>query len=239
MGEGVLMRPFHRFGLDHWFGLVSSVLVGKATAEWGRRAPRQVEYFFAIATVAYIVEAYRMRWDDLTLATGLPLHLCDLLLFLALLLLYRAPREMNNRHYEWLFIGACGGTSWALITPDIEFGFPHWRYFEFFFCHALIFWILAHLGQNRGGQVCRGAAWRSFKALCLYTLVVGSLDFLFGWNYGYLREKPSAGSVLDFFGPWPTYVLVGLVLSGLLYRALEELGIWLTKPDDRATAGKP
>ncbi|MBM3790173.1 MAG: TIGR02206 family membrane protein, partial [Acidobacteria bacterium] len=35
----------------------------------------------------------------------------------------------------------------------------------------------------------------------------GSLDMIFGWNYGYLRRPPSQPSLLDYLGPWPWYIL--------------------------------
>lgn len=44
-------------------------------------------------------------------------------------------------------------------------------------------------------------------ALNIYGLIVGSINALTGWNYGYLCRKPAEPSLLDFLGPWPWYLL--------------------------------
>jgi uncharacterized membrane protein YwaF len=37
-----------------------------------------------------------------------------------------------------------------------------------------------------------------------------------GTNYGYLNRKPSVGTMLDLFGPWPGYVVVEIaVVAGV------------------------
>ena len=36
-------------------------------------------------------------------------------------------------------------------------------------------------------------------------------------NYGYLNSKPSGGSLLDLFGPWPGYVVVEIVVVAAVW----------------------
>jgi uncharacterized membrane protein YwaF len=47
-------------------------------------------------------------------------------------------------------------------------------------------------------------------------VVAYAFDVAFDVNYGYLRDKPGSGSLLDPLGPWPVYVLValGVLLAG-------------------------
>ena len=46
--------------------------------------------------------------------------------------------------------------------------------------------------------------------------VVMAFNALTGTKYGYLNRKPSVGSLLDLFGPWPGYVVVEiLVVAGV------------------------
>jgi uncharacterized membrane protein YwaF len=40
-----------------------------------------------------------------------------------------------------------------------------------------------------------------------YLLILMGINKVLGSNYGYTMHKPPTGSVLDFFGPWPWYIL--------------------------------
>ncbi len=192
------------FGLSHWLGLALVVLlclgVGRAPAGW-RQAMSRILLFNLLI---YIVIAYATRWTHLNLATCLPLHLCDFILLGALVLLAGWRRSSC---YECICLWSWSGSIWALITPDLPFDFPHYRYFEFFWGHGLIFVILAHLEGNCG-YVLRPDSWkRAALGLQFWVFGVGLLDYCFGWNYGYLLYKPPAGSPLDYLGPWPLYIL--------------------------------
>jgi len=48
-------------------------------------------------------------------------------------------------------------------------------------------------------------------------LITLLINFAIGSNYFYTRQKPPGGSLLDFFGPWPFYILVVEVLAMILF----------------------
>jgi uncharacterized membrane protein YwaF len=62
---------------------------------------------------------------------------------------------------------------------------------------------------------------RAFLALVAYALVVGSLDWIFGWNYGYLRHLPGHRSLLHLFGPFPYYIAWGAAIALLSFVLLD------------------
>ena len=42
----------------------------------------------------------------------------------------------------------------------------------------------------------------------VWAVTVMTFNSVAGTNYGYLNRKPSVGTLLDLFGPWPGYVVV-------------------------------
>lgn len=152
-----------------------------------------------------MVIAYAWRWSHLSWGTCLPLHLCDFILFGATALLLGRRSQIT---FEAINLLSWTSSIWALVTPDLPNDFPHYRYFEFFWGHGLIFVVLAHLEHGQGYRLNRGSWIGAAKGLQAWILLVGGLDYAFGWNYGYLLLKPPAGSPLDYLGPWPFYVLV-------------------------------
>ncbi|MBX3166300.1 MAG: TIGR02206 family membrane protein [Candidatus Eremiobacteraeota bacterium] len=205
------------FGLTHLAGLAGIWLACLLLSRWGRQSRKAIDRFLLLNLIAYMVIAYSWRWSQLSLATCLPLHLCDFILFAACYLLCERRSQIT---FECIHLLSWTSSIWALITPDLPHDFPHYRYFEFFWGHGLIFVVLAHLQGGQGYRLSRdswkGAAW----GLQLWILLVGGLDYLFNWNYGYLMLKPPAGSPLDYLGPWPFYVLVAdALVVGLCWLA--------------------
>lgn len=209
------------FGASHLLGLSLIALSCAFTFSVGRSSLRGGLWLNRLLLgnlLIYIVVAYATRWQDLAWATSLPLHLCDFILLAGLLLLWgRGRSRFRQLAYDCLTLWSWSGSIWALITPDLPHDFPHYRYFEFFWGHGLIFVVMAQLhGWHRLSLDV--SSWkRAAAGLQVWLLSVGGLDYLFGWNYGYLMRKPPAGSPLDFFGPWPVYILVADLISVALF----------------------
>lgn len=95
--------------------------------------------------------------------------------------------------------------------------FPSYPTIYFFLSHGLVVVALLTL---TGGRVVRpraGSPWRAFCVFDAYAAAVATFNWFFGTNYMFLFRKPVDGSILDFFGPWPAYVLVGEGFALLLF----------------------
>ena len=69
-------------------------------------------------------------------------------------------------------------------------------------------------------------------ALNIYAVVVGIINAIAGWNYGYLCRKPAMPSLLDFLGPWPWYLLSLELVAFLTFLILDlvwRLLVWFRK----------
>jgi len=67
------------------------------------------------------------------------------------------------------------------------------------------------------------AVWRVYAITLAFACVAAVGTWLTGGNYMFLRHKPARGSLLDFMGPWPVYILVAAVLALVMFFALAGL----------------
>lgn len=209
---------FRPFTADHAVGLMLVLSECMLVAWLARRAPRTAGYLVALFILLYAVNAYAQRWGRAGLDELLPLHLCDLILILAFSVCLRSRPSPLSR--EWLYLYGCGLSVFALLTPDLYVGFPHWRFFEFFLAHGLIFAAVTLVFQVHGLAARPGAPLRALAGLVGYTLIVGSINAVNGWNYGYVCRKPLAASPLQAMPAWPYYIPLVWLLAWLMFELL-------------------
>ncbi|MTH51938.1 TIGR02206 family membrane protein [Bacillus mangrovi] len=134
---------------------------------------------------------------------ALPLELCNISFIMAVLLLLTGNRLI----YEiLLFIGLLGASQ-ALLTPVLEIGFPHFRFFHFFYTHVWIFAVPLYYTWVKGYRPTFHSVWKMVLFLNILLPAVLGVNFVTGGNYMFLAHKPSSGSLLDLLGPYPWYIL--------------------------------
>ncbi len=147
----------------------------------------------------------------------LPLQLCDASLCLVIVALF----TLNKFVYDLAYYGALAGATMALLTPNVTGPFPSLWTVQFFIDHGLIVAGALYLVWSGQARPSKGSVLRAMLWLNIYAAFVGTIDWIFKTNYMYLRAKPQNGSLLNFLGPWPWYILaaegVALVVFGLLY----------------------
>ena len=62
-----------------------------------------------------------------------------------------------------------------------------------------------------------GSVWRVFAIVNAYAAAVGLFDAIFKTNYMYLCQRPAGASLLDYFGPWPVYLIGGELIALALF----------------------
>ena len=147
----------------------------------------------------------------------LPLHLCDLAIFVA-------AGALITRHplaYEVLWYWALGGTTLAMILPNVAGGFPDWRWVAYFALHGLVVVSALTLTFGHGFFPRPGSSRRVFLLTVGYAALVGAVNRLTGSNFLYLSRKPDEPTLLDWLGPWPVYVGVAALLALVIFTLLE------------------
>jgi hypothetical integral membrane protein (TIGR02206 family) len=147
----------------------------------------------------------------------LPLHLCDLTLFVAVLALLTRNRLAVEILYYW----ALAGTTLAILTPDVEGSYPDWRWVAYFTTHGAVVVSATTLVFGLGRTPRPGSAWRVFLITLGYAAAVGVVDWATGANFLYLARKPAGPTLLDLFGPWPVYIGVAAGVAWALFTVLQ------------------
>ena len=216
---------FESFGASHLAAVGASAAAAVVLPIWSRRAgseglTRAIAWTIAIVLVGNELVYYAHGLATLPLAElareRLPVHVCGAAVYLTAWALCRRGRIAYEVAYFW----GLGGTTQAILTPNVVEGFPSYEYFRFFANHgAIVIGVLfATFALNlRPG---RGSLLRVFVASNLFLAFAAGVNGLLGANYMFLCEPPVGASPM-FFLPWPWYVLflygVGIALILLLY----------------------
>jgi len=218
----VAQSAFPLFGLAHLALLAAVPVVGLGLAAAIRARPaleRPVRLglaaLLAMNQLAYLGYAGARGW--IAPPAGLPVEICDVATWLAVVALAGGPPVFG----ELLYFVGLAGTAQALLTPDLGVAFPSYPAAKFFFGHggtvAAAILLLA-IGRLRPRP---GAWWRALLVLDAYAAAAFVLDRLAGTNYLYLVHKPPVPTLLDRMGPWPWYLLTAEALAAALFLLLQ------------------
>jgi hypothetical integral membrane protein (TIGR02206 family) len=208
--------PFHPYGLAHVIVIGLTIALPFLLAAVAKT--KAVEQVIAAALSLVLVSNYA-AYLCLTHSFGavswqqvLPLQLCDWAMIVVIIALWSHRLSWFEVAYFW----GLGGTVQAVLTPNLSYGFPDFRFFSFFISHCgiiigVVFLMLRYRLRPRAISIAKVFGWTE-----LYFLVTLAADALTGVNYGFLLHKPEAKTLLNILSDYrPLYLLQmhGLALA--------------------------
>ncbi|KPL80838.1 hypothetical protein ADN00_01225 [Ornatilinea apprima] len=215
---------FVLFGRQHLaaLGLVGLVclLIILFRGYWNGRAKAATRW--GLLALIYLCEGSWQVWmwaiGEWSIQGMLPLWLCSVTSWsMPLLLVWR-----SDRYYQWAYSMGVLGAVMALLTPDLmQYGFPHFRFIEFFTLHGLLIVAVVYMTAVEGFRPrLRSLPW-VILVTNLYWVFCAWVNAQIGSNYLYTQGKLPTPSLLDYLGPHPWYLLwmegIGIGLCLLLY----------------------
>ena len=209
---------FRLFGTAHLAILASIPGVAALLARLARGHPagsRQIAAllgrFLAVNEIVWYT--WRLHAEGFRFPEGLPLELCDLTLWLTVI----SALTLQPAIFEFAWLAGLGGSLMAVLTPDLWAPPLSYPTIYFFLAHGgviatLLFLVWSGLARPRPGCV-----WRALLFLNAWAAFIGVFNAVFHTNYMYLCRKPSSASLLDFFGPWPLYLVAGEAAAAILF----------------------
>jgi len=204
------MPQHHVYGLAHVTWIAGIVGVSIALSLICRRNLGPLSYI-RVAFICLLVggELQRYTTADIRFPGTLPLNLCNITTWVAVF----ACLTLSAPAVEFAYFAGIAGAGVALVTPDMGSAMPG----AFFLNHGAIILTASALVYGRNVHLPARAMWRALGYFWLYVALIGLFDWRFGVNYFFLCQKPRTVTVLDFFGPWPFYLLGGAAIGHLLY----------------------
>ncbi|MGB3607296.1 MAG: TIGR02206 family membrane protein [Psychroserpens sp.] len=189
--------------------VVAVVLITTATRFSSEKKQRTIHYIALFISVFVIVfHLYHIVFKTYDFKTDLPLYLCSLLGLLVPIYTYYQKYWM----FEILLFWIIAGTLQGVITPDISEGFPSFDYFRYWIVHlGLLLVIFYSIFVFKLKPKLRSVL-KSFLALQIYVIAMVIINVALDANYFYLNRKPESASLLDYFGEWPYYIIVGQLI---------------------------
>ena len=216
---------FHAYGLSHLSVIFLTIVLPFVLASlvWRTKSQRIEKLIIAglstvliLNYVAYLIFV-RSRgvvdWRQM-----LPMQMCDWGMVVVIVAMWTG----SQRWFEVAYFWGIGGTLQAVLTPNLRYGFPDWRFISFFTSHSciivgVIFLMLTRRYRPYPMSIVRVWLWSEF-----YFVITLIVDELTASNYGFLLHKPEAFSILSFLSDSrPLYLLqlhgVALLFFLLLY----------------------
>jgi hypothetical integral membrane protein (TIGR02206 family) len=211
------------------FCVVVCVAARRRPGRWRLWVARFIGIVLVVDALSYIAaELANGTWSA---TTSLPLALCNVGVVVAAIACWWQVQLLVELTYFW----GLAGTLQAVLTPDLNAGFPHLVFFQYLAGHLGIVLAALFLVVGMGIVPRPGSVPRVFGITLAYTAFVGLVDWLIGANYMFLARPPGEWTVLRLLGPWPWYLLSATVVALALITLLD-MPFWPARRAARARA---
>jgi hypothetical integral membrane protein (TIGR02206 family) len=215
------MRPFEAYTWQHllplvFFSLAGFLLIRNAKG-WSERTQTRVGFITSLIVLAFMVggSIIKLSRGTFDYTDDLPLYLCRLIAWALPVVMWYRNKFWAGIFYFWVLAGTLQG----LITPDLEEGFPDYFYFRYWFLHAGLVIAALYAVLVFKVQIKWQHFWLAIGFAQVYIIIIHIINVAIGSNYSYTIRKPP-GSILDFMGPWPWYILAGEGVMVILFLLL-------------------
>ena len=219
-----MLSSFAPFGSSHCVVILLTLAIPAAALFLSRNGARR-EADIAVRAVLgsllllnYLGYAFQqalrgvLRWQEM-----LPFQLCDWTMIVILVALLNGGRK---RWLEPAYFWGIGGSLQAIITPNLQAGFPDIRFISFFVDHCGIVISVVYLMLSRRFRPGIGSIWRTLLWSEIYLAVTLLVDQITGVNYGFLLHKPEAFSILSYLSDSRLPYLLQLNFLALVFFAV-------------------
>ena len=207
--------PFIFMGIDHILSILIFFILSFLIPYYAKNYLSEKQQYIFGSIIGVLVASGYVSWLVLELLGGtyssklhLPFHLCRTANLLVLIVLV----FRSYLAYEIVFFWGLTVIH-AVITPDILQGFPHFHFIRYWLSHQLMIIGILYATFVYDIRPRKKSIYVSFIALLMFMLITIPVNLLLDANYFWISGKPPVDTVLDYFGPWPWYIIVSAILA--------------------------
>lgn len=209
------MRTFELFSVPHITTLLLFVAVFFSLIYFRRKLkPHQSIIKWTFVSILVLSEVSGQIWLVATnqwVYGSLPLHLCSISTFISIYLFFK---HSKNAFYLLFFTGSLPAIL-SMVTPEVFYQFPHYRFLKYFLHHSAIAWSVLYFIVFEGYRVPRKAIGTAFLTLNILALPIFFLNLLLDSNFFYLANPTESKTILSFFGSGVMYY-INLEIAALI-----------------------
>ncbi|MGD7043898.1 TIGR02206 family membrane protein [Jeotgalibacillus proteolyticus] len=203
-------NPFTLFSFSHVAMILFFGLVFIASVQLFSKSLTQKNHKVIVWTLTAILLFSELTYQIWSLSVGIwdaryfiPIQLCSFSTFFGMYLLFRKSTSI----FYFFFYVAFFPPVFALLTPDLVYGFPHYFYWKFFFQHIAIPITAIYLLYRDHTKLPVRSMFIAFAALNAAAIPIGFVNSLLDANYFFLAGPPVSDTALSLFGEGWVYIL--------------------------------
>jgi hypothetical integral membrane protein (TIGR02206 family) len=211
---------FVNYTTEHYVTLTFWVLFSVVVLLYGRykwseeEQKRNITLLLIIAAGTQIMKIVIKNWDgSFDITKDLPLHLCNMLPFAMIWVMW----QKNRKWWAFFFFWIVGGSSHSLVTTSLTESFPHHENIRYWVLHSILVMSAFYGSIVYGFRLEKKDIYRSWFGMNVLAAILFPVNVLLGSNYVYLNGKPPGKTFYDLLGPWPYYLITLEVIIPLLF----------------------
>ncbi|MFE8700734.1 TIGR02206 family membrane protein [Cytobacillus sp. FJAT-54145] len=201
------MRTFESFSVPHITVLLMFFVVCTFLIMFRRNLRAHKSYIkWTLLCILVISEISHQIWVVATNqweVGSLPLQLCSFSTFMAIYLFIKPSKKV----FYLLFFTGTLPPILSMVTPELFYQFPHYRFIKYFLHHAAITWSVLYFIVYEGYRVPKKAIWTGFILLNIIALPIFFINHLLDTNFFYLANPTESETILSFFGSGIMYYI--------------------------------
>ncbi|MFC4559619.1 TIGR02206 family membrane protein [Virgibacillus kekensis] len=220
--------PFITFGTSHltmlmiyFLGLLLFFIFLKKIRS--KRTPFTI-IRWTLFSLLILSEVSYQTWTGVTgiwsLRDHMPLHLCGVAGITGAITL----ATYNKRLVQISFFIGLIPAFLAVVTPELPYDYPHFRFWKFFVHHIAISWTGIFLVSTSSAKITLKSMLETYGYLLVYAFIIGVfINPCLESNYLYLSHTPTASTPLDMLGNGFWYYFNLCVLGLVVFTAQQQI----------------